>query len=128
MTRLAAPALAVLMVGSGVTHLTSPGYFRSLVPSWMPAPAAVVAVSGLADIAAGVPVAVPVTRGFGGRATAALVTAYLPAHLELLRHRGTAQPAFDRPPGVAARVVVNLGYVAWAAAVARGATGRPRTG
>jgi uncharacterized membrane protein len=116
------------MVVSGVSHFTSPGYFRELVPSWLPARSAVVAVSGAADIAAGVLVAVPATRRTGARATAALITAYLPAHLEPLRHRRTAQRAFDRPIGIAARVAVNLGYVAWASAVARRATGRPRTG
>jgi uncharacterized membrane protein len=116
------------MVVSGVTHFTSPGYFRDLVPSWLPARSAVVAVSGVADVAAGVLVAVPATRPTGARATAVLITAYLPAHLEPLRHRRTVQRAFDRPVGIAARVVVNLGYVAWAAAVARRATGRPRTG
>ena len=107
------------MVVSGITHFTSPGYYRGLVPSWLPARSAVVAVSGLADVAVGVLIAVPATRWVGGRATAALISTYLPAHLEPLRHRRTAQRAFDRPLGVAARVVVNLGYVAWAVAVAR---------
>ena len=125
---LAAWPLAALMVVSGVTHFTNPGYFRELVPSWLPARSAVVAVSGAADIAVGVLVAVPATRRTGARATAALITAYLPAHLEPLRHRSTAQRAFDRPIGVAARVVVNLGYIGWAAAVARGTTDRSRTG
>jgi uncharacterized membrane protein len=116
------------MVVSGVTHFTRPAYFRGLVPAWVPARSAVVALSGAADVAVGVLVAVPATRRAGARATAALITTYLPAHLEPLRHRRTAQPAFDRPVGVAARVAVNLGYVAWAVAVARGATGRPRSG
>ena len=124
----AAWTLAALMVGSGVAHFTSPGYFRELVPSWLPARSALVVVSGLADIAAGVLVGVPATRRTGAQATAALITTYLPAHLEPLRHLSTAQRAFDRPIGIAARIVVNLGYVAWAAAVARRATGRPRTG
>ena len=116
------------MVVSGISHFTKPAYFRDLVPSWLPARSAVVVVSGLADVAVGALVAVPATRRTGACATAALITAYLPAHLEPLRHRDTGQRPFDRPVGVAARVVVNLGYVAWAAAVARGATGRSRSG
>jgi uncharacterized membrane protein len=116
------------MVVSGVTHFTNPGYYRGLVPSWLPARSALVVLSGLADVAAGVLVALPATRRSGARVTAALISTYLPAHLEPLRHRQTAQRAFDRPAGVAARVAVNLGYVAWAAAVARTATGRPRSG
>ncbi len=125
---LTAWPLAALMAVSGVTHFTNPGYYRGLVPSWLPARSALVVLSGLADVAVGVLVAVPATRRTGARATAALITTYLPAHLEPLRHRHTAQPAFDRPAGVAARVAVNLGYVAWAAAVARRAAGRPRSG
>ena len=128
MEAFAPRTLAVLMVSSGITHFAAPGYFRDLVPSWLPARSAVVAVSGLADIAVGVLVAVPATRAVGGWATGALITAYLPAHLEPLRHRNTAQRLFDRPVGVTVRVVVNLGYIAWVAAVVRGATGRSRTG
>ncbi len=98
------------------------------MPSWLPARSALVVLSGLADVAVGVLVAVPATRRTGARATAALITTYLPGHLEPLRHRHTPQRAFGRPAGVAARVAVNLGCVAWAAAVARRATGRPRSG
>ena len=116
------------MVVCGATHVTSPGYYRGLAPSWLPARSAVVAVSGPAEVATGLLVAVPATRRAGARAIAALITAYPSAHLEPLRHRRTAQRAFDRPVGVAARVAVNLGYVAWTAAVARRATGRRRTG
>ena len=47
---LAAWPLAALMVVSGVSHFTSPGYFRELVPSWLPARAAVVGVSGSVDM------------------------------------------------------------------------------
>ncbi len=124
----AAWALATLMAVSGVAHVARPGYFRGLVPAWVPARSAVVALSGAADVAAGLLVAVPGTRRAGGWTTAALITTYLPAHLEPLRHRRTAQRAADRPAGVTARVAVNLGYVAWAVAVARGATGPARSG
>ena len=124
MDGLAARALAGLMLGSGVGHVVVPSYFRGLVPSWVPAPSAVVLASGLADIGAGVLVARPATRRVGGWATAALITAYLPAHLDPIRRAGTAQRAMDRPLGITARIVVNLGYVAWAVAVAR--RSRPR--
>ena len=119
MDGLAARALAGLMLGSGVGHVVAPDYFRELVPSWVPAPSAVVPASGLADVGAGVLVARPATRRAGGWATAALITAYLPAHLDPIRRAGTVERAMDRPLGIAARIVVYLGFVACADSVAR---------
>ena len=124
----AARALATFMAVSGIAHFTSPDHFRRLVPSWVPARSAVVVLSGAADVALGVLVALPATRRTGACPTAALITAYLPAHLDPLRRDRDAERGFDRPSGVAARVAVNLGYIAWAVAVARGVSGRRRSG
>ena len=115
---LLAVALAVLMCGSGLAHVTVPAHFRGLVPAWVPAPAAVVALTGAANLVAGVLLAVPTTRSWGGWLAAALITAYLPAHLDGLRRMRAATRFFDAPLGVAARVAVNVGYIAAALAVA----------
>ena len=127
MRRTAVMGLAGLMVGAGIGHAVAPAYFRGLVPAWVPAPGAVVAVSGLCDVVAGALVAVPATRTAGGWLTAGLITAYLPAHLDPLRRASTATRFSDRLPGIAARGLVNLGYVGWAVAVARGSSGSGRT-
>ncbi|MCA0144427.1 hypothetical protein [Blastococcus sp. LR1] len=121
MTDIAALGLAGLMTGSGIGHAVVPGYFRGLIPDWVPAPGAAVAVSGVLDVLAGALIAVPSTRVPGGWLAAGLVTAYLPAHLDPIRRMGTATRAYDRAPGIAARVLVNVGYIGWAVAVARAA-------
>ncbi|MGY1845728.1 MULTISPECIES: DoxX family protein [unclassified Blastococcus] len=126
MEDLAARALAGLMIGSGAGRTVVPGYFRGLVPPWVPAPSAAVAVSGAADVLAGVLLTRPATRRAGAWLAAALVTAYLPAHLDPLRRASTATRLFDRRPGIAARLLVNVSYIGWAVAVARGAEGRSR--
>ena len=119
MRSVLAIGLAVFMFVTGVAHLTRPAYFRGLVPSWVPAaPALVVAGTGLGNIAVAALLAVPATRTAGAWATAALITAYLPAHLDAGRRARTATRLYDRWPGVLARVVVNLGYIAWAVAAA----------
>ncbi|TFV52521.1 hypothetical protein [Blastococcus sp. TF02A-35] len=119
MTDVPALGLAALMTGSGIGHAVAPAYFGRLVPDWLPAPEAAVAVSGALDVLAGVLVAVPATRSAGGWLTAGLITAYLPAHLDPLRRAASAARMFDRTPGIAARVLVNVGYIGWAVAVAR---------
>jgi uncharacterized membrane protein len=107
------------MVGSGVAHFANPGYFRGLVPPWVPAPAVVVALSGAADVAAGVLVALPATRRLGSWGTAALITAYLPAHVDPLRRAESAEGSAGRRARLLVPIAVNLGYIAWAVAVAR---------
>lgn len=118
MVTVLAVGLALLLVVSGITHVTAPSYYRGLVPSWLPAPEAVVLVSGGLDVVVGVLLAVPNTRGVGGWAAAALITAYLPAHLDRLRSARTAARRFDRLPAVLASIAVNSGYIAAALVVA----------
>jgi uncharacterized membrane protein len=117
MTDGLALVLAASTMAGGVAHFAAPGYFRSLIPPWMPAPAATVAVTGLFNCAAGVLLAVPATRGAGGWATAGLVTAYLPVHLDALRTAQEAPRLQDRPVAVVARLVVSVGYIACAVAI-----------
>lgn len=118
MATVLAVALAVLMVVSGITHVTCPSYYRRLVPAWMPAPALTVLVTGVLDVVVGVLLAVPGTRAVGGWAAAVLVTAYLPAHLDRVRHAHGATRRFDQLPAVVSSVVVNLGYIGCALVVA----------
>lgn len=109
---------------TGLTHFIRPDYYRKLVPEWIPVPHLAAAVSGAADCVAGALLLVPVSRRVGGLFTAALITMYLPAHLDDLRHPRDA--AFlNRPAGVAARVAANLSYLALALLVARGARRTP---
>ena len=117
---LLAGALGSFMVITGVTHFTRPAYYRRLVPAWVPAPAMVAAASGGVDCAVGVLLLHPRTRRVGGWSTAAVITAYLPAHLDPLRvHRQGERKFLDRPTGVALRVLANLGYIAAATSIGR---------
>ena len=46
--------LGLAMVGIGVTHFTAPRGFVKIVPKWLPAPGALVAISGVFEILGGV--------------------------------------------------------------------------
>ncbi|GHC45485.1 hypothetical protein [Streptomyces cinnamoneus] len=120
MHAIAAVALAVFLMAVGVLHWVTPGYFRSLVPPWLGAAALLVAVSGAVEVGVAVLVLVPRTRAAGGWAAAGLITVYLVSHLDALRRAHPTRPGvLERPAGAVARLVVNLGYVAWAVMVAR---------
>lgn len=51
---LARLALGVVLLGAGISHFTNAESFLAQVPSWLPAPDAVVAISGVIEVILGV--------------------------------------------------------------------------
>ncbi|WP_156727835.1 DoxX family protein [Streptomyces apocyni] len=120
MSTLGAFTLAVLMTASGIAHFALPAYFRTLVPAWLPAPGALVVATGLANIVAGTLLLAPGSRPAGGWLATALIATYLTSHVNALHQAHPSQLRFlDRPTGVAARLLVNIAYLAWAVLVAQ---------
>lgn len=75
--------LAVFMVFVGVTHFTSPRGFVKIVPRWLPAPGALVAISGVFEILGGVGLLVPATQVFSAWGLIALYVAVFPANVNM---------------------------------------------
>ncbi|GAA3088701.1 hypothetical protein ACFQ0X_01790 [Streptomyces rectiviolaceus] len=122
MHAIAAVALAVFLVVTGVMHFLAPGYFRTLVPAWLGRERLLVAVSGAVEVVVGALVLVPCSRPAGGWAAAVLITCYLVSHVDALRRARPDRPRLlERPAGAVARLVVNVLYIAWAVAVATSA-------
>ncbi|MDW6064716.1 hypothetical protein SAZ11_50870 [Streptomyces sp. FXJ1.4098] len=119
-----AVVLSVFLMAVGVAHFAAPGCFRSLVPSWLGRAGPLVAASGVAEIVIGLLVLAPGSRAAGAWAAAGLITGYPVCHLDALRQTRRGHPQLLlRPLGVAARLVVNLGYIGWAVAIAVAARG-----
>jgi uncharacterized membrane protein len=115
--RWAPLGLAALFAGSGVLHLIRPDLFRPLMPAVLPAPAAIIAISGLAEIvcAAGL----VTRRSWAGLCSAALLVAVFPGNVQFALDQ-TAAPGGD-PRLVAAawlRLPLQLPLI-WAALQAR---------
>jgi uncharacterized membrane protein len=112
-----AGGLAALLGGSGVLHLVRPRTYEWLVPPELGAARPWVTATGVAEIGAAVLLAAPVTRRAGGWAAAALLTAFVPAHLHTFR----VIPRAPLPVAVAAlRLPLQVPLVAAALRVARG--------
>ena len=78
---------------AGILHFVFSGYYRAIVPPYLPAPAALVAVSGLAEILGGVAFLMRRWRRMAGLGLILLLIAVLPANVEMLRQgrvRGVA--------------------------------------
>ncbi|MFJ8675608.1 hypothetical protein [Streptomyces sp. NPDC093589] len=119
MHAIAAVALAVFLVVTGVMHFLAPGYFGMLVPAWLRRERLLVAVTGTAEVVVGALVLVPGSRPAGGWAAVVLIACYLVSHVDALRRARPDRPRLlERPVGAVARLVVNVLYIAWAGAVA----------
>jgi uncharacterized membrane protein len=89
--------LGVLFIGAGVNHFVMPRPYRRIVPPWMGDPstrAAIVTVSGVAEIAGGLGVLLPRARRLSGFGLIALLAAVFPANLHMALNPGE----FDRIP------------------------------
>ncbi|MFW5420392.1 hypothetical protein J0910_27625 [Nocardiopsis sp. CNT-189] len=115
-----AMALGCFLGAVGLCHFAFRSYFRSLVPSWLaPVSGPLVLVSGVVEILLAVLLFVPGTRSPAAWGAAALITGYLVSHFDALaRSDRDARRFLDRPAGGAARVAVNLLYIAWAVTAA----------
>ncbi|MEO3886682.1 hypothetical protein [Nonomuraea sp. B5E05] len=123
MDAIAAVILAVFLCTTGVSHFVFPAYFRSLVPTWIGPARLLVAMTGVAEIAVGALISVPSARTVGAWMAAILISVYMASHLDAVRHARPDHPSvLIRPLGVAARLLINLGYIGWALWVALAAT------
>jgi uncharacterized membrane protein len=88
--------LAALFVGAGLLHFIAPRSYQAVMPAWLPWHAALVAVSGAAEIAGGVGVLVAPLRRAAGWGLIALSIAVLPANVQMLQDGlATGRPAWQ---------------------------------
>jgi uncharacterized membrane protein len=72
-------------IAAGILHFVYPAYYQAIVPPYLPAPAALVAVSGGAEILGGAGLLVRRWRRAAGWGLIALMLAVFPANVEMLR-------------------------------------------
>jgi uncharacterized membrane protein len=120
--RMAATGLAGLFIASGTLHLVRPRLFAVAMPRVLPAPGALVAISGIAELVC----AVGMLRGrpWAGPISAILLVAVFPANVTVALTT-TADPNSSRRARFAAwaRLPMQVPLI-WAALQA----GRPRGG
>jgi uncharacterized membrane protein len=113
--------LLTLLFGSlfavvGTLHFVRPAFFVRQVPPYVPHAAAAVLLTGVAEVAIGLALIADWQTRFAGAAAAALITAYLPVHIEAFRNA----PTHAARRREALRFPVNAMYVVIAILVAIG--------
>ncbi len=108
------------MVGIGALHLANPAPFVHIMPSALPHPLALVYLSGACEIAGGVGILVPATRRLAAWGLVALYIAVFPANVNMAIHQIQVDPGLIVPVwAMWARLPLQIGFIAWAAWIAR---------
>ncbi len=97
--------LAALFAGSGVIHLTRPSVFTPLIPSALPAPTALVYVSGVAELVCAY--GLLTRRRWGGPASALLLLVVWPGNVQMAVD-ATGEHGFGSAQAVATWIRVPL--------------------
>ena len=115
--------LAAIMIGIGVVHFAMPGPFVSIVPAALPAPYALVLVSGFFEILGGVGLLVPRARRAASYGLVLLYLAVFPANINMALHPelGRGIPEWS----LWARLPLQFVFIAWAAWVGGVGAERP---
>ena len=105
--------IALIFATSGVLHLVKPQPFMSIVPPWLPAPFALVMISGLFEIAGAAGILVPATRVAAGWGLIALLVAVFPANIQMLMNARAAHASTLWIAGLVARLPLQVLLIIW---------------
>jgi len=75
--------LAAFFTMAGIGHFTETAFFVEIVPDYLPAPEALVYISGVAEIAGGIGLLIPRVRRAAGWGLLALLVAVFPANIDM---------------------------------------------
>ena len=109
--RIALFGVAFFFVGAGVFHFARTDFFVSIVPPWLPAPLALVYVSGVCEILGGLGVLPAATRRLAGAGLLALLAAVYPANVEMALHPERFPDL--SPAALVARLPLQFVFAVW---------------
>jgi uncharacterized membrane protein len=107
--------LAIAMISIGVLHFARPKPFVHIVPKYLPAPLALVYISGFFEILGGVGLLIPETRAWAAWGLIALYIVVFPANIYMFTHNISLNP--KKPItrwALLARLPFQFLFMAWA--------------
>ena len=75
---------AAFYIFAGIAHFRRPDFYLQMMPPWLPAHAALVQISGVAEVAGGIGLLVPRFRQTAGIGLIVLLIAIFPANIQML--------------------------------------------
>ena len=106
--------LTVFMIVAGANHFVAPAAYVAMMPSVLPAPAALVYISGVAEILGGLGLILPATRRLAGWGLIALFVAIFPANINMAVHHLSLGSRELPTWALWARLPLQIVLVVWA--------------
>jgi len=107
--------LAISMIAIGILHFVRPVPFVRIVPNYLPAPLALVYISGFFEVLGGIGLLIPDLRASAAWGLIALYIAVFPANIYMLTHNISLKPEQPIPRWILwARLPFQLLFIAWA--------------
>ena len=117
--RVALGLAALVFVGAGVMHFVRPAFFVAIVPPFLPAPLALVYVSGVFELLGGVGLLIPRARRWAAYGLIALLIAVFPANIYMaVEAERFAAELKVSPAALFVRLPIQLVLIAWVYAIA----------
>jgi uncharacterized membrane protein len=112
--------LAIAMVSVGALHFATPAPFVRIVPAALPAPLALVYVSGVFEILGGAGLLVPRARRAASIGLAALYVAVFPANVNMAVNDIALDGVHHTPAALLwLRLPLQVAFIAWALSAGR---------
>ena len=105
--------IAAIFVLAGLVHFARPAAYVRIMPPWLPAPLALVFISGVLEILGGVGVLLPATRVAAGWGLIALLVAVFPANIQMLLNAQAAHASRLWTGALIARLPLQAGLIYW---------------
>jgi uncharacterized membrane protein len=113
--------LSVLFLVAGTMHLVAPQAYLRIVPPYLPAPFALVYISGAAEILGAIGLQIPATRRAAAWGLVALLIAVLPANIYMATAHLPAPGVMGHSWAQWLRIPMQAPLIYWAWLYTRGA-------
>lgn len=104
---------AAFFVLAGVNHFLKPTFYKNIIPPTFPAPALLVIISGLCEIAGGIGLLIRPLRPAAGWGLLALLIAVFPANLYMAQHPNRIPDLHISPRLLLLRLPLQVVLIVW---------------
>ena len=105
--------MGIIFVAAGLNHFRDPGFYRPMMPKWLPQHDLLIVISGIAEIILGLLLFYPPLRPWAAWGIVLMLIAFFPVHIYMIQVR---TEAFANIPAwfLVLRFFIQFALIYWA--------------